>query len=169
MSSDFITSRQLENLHFAKYTISFGVWPRDHYKAFQWFPLACSVPTEVSPEVLVQITKGPLLCCVVFRRVQSFIHAFPTRRIPRLVSTTYYAKSYPYKAHGCTIFMGARAMNQSLDLGMIIITGFQSPPNIALNCQNPPNTVPNPSPQILFSTLVGSNNHNIDRDDTSIK
>jgi hypothetical protein len=31
---------------------SFGVRPRDHFKAFQWIPLACNVPTEVSPDVL---------------------------------------------------------------------------------------------------------------------
>jgi hypothetical protein len=31
---------------------SFGVRLGDYYKAFQWLPLACNVPTEVSPEVL---------------------------------------------------------------------------------------------------------------------
>jgi hypothetical protein len=46
------------------------------------FP-SCSVPTEVSPEVSVQITKGPLLCHVVLRRIHSLTHSFPTRRIPR--------------------------------------------------------------------------------------
>jgi hypothetical protein len=30
-----------------------------HYKVVQWFPLSCSVPAEVSPEVSVQITKAP--------------------------------------------------------------------------------------------------------------
>jgi hypothetical protein len=37
-----------------------------------------SVPDDVSPEVSVQITRGPLLCHVVLRRVHSFTHSFPT-------------------------------------------------------------------------------------------
>jgi hypothetical protein len=45
--------------------------------------LACSVPAEVSPEVSVQISKGPLLRRVVLRRVHSITHSFPIRRIPR--------------------------------------------------------------------------------------
>jgi hypothetical protein len=54
----------------------------------------------------------------------------------------------PIQAHGCTIFMGGHSMNRSLYLGMMSTTGFQSPPNTALNCQNPLNVVLNPSPQI---------------------
>jgi hypothetical protein len=54
-----------------------------HYKAFQWLNLVCSAPTKVSPKVSVQITKGPLLHHVVLRRVHSFTHSFPTRRICR--------------------------------------------------------------------------------------
>jgi hypothetical protein len=54
-----------------------------HYKVVQWFSLVCSVPAEVSPEVSVQITKGPCLRHVVLRRVHSLTHSFPTRRIPR--------------------------------------------------------------------------------------
>jgi hypothetical protein len=54
-----------------------------HYKVVQWFSLAYSVPTEVSPEVSVQVTKGPLLHHVVLRRVHSFTHSIPTRWIPR--------------------------------------------------------------------------------------
>jgi hypothetical protein len=45
--------------------------------------LVCSVPAEVSPEVSVQISKGPLLRHVVLRRVHSITHSFPIRRIPR--------------------------------------------------------------------------------------
>jgi hypothetical protein len=37
---------------------SFGVRPGDHFKVFQWFPLAYNVPTEVSSEVLAT-TKPP--------------------------------------------------------------------------------------------------------------
>jgi hypothetical protein len=37
---------------------SFGVRPGDYYKAFQWLPLACNIPIEVLPEVLVT-TESP--------------------------------------------------------------------------------------------------------------
>jgi hypothetical protein len=36
-------------------------------------------------------------------------------------------------------------------------------PDKALNCRCHTKIVPNPSPQVLFSTLIGSNNHIIDR------
>jgi hypothetical protein len=54
-----------------------------HYKAFQWLNLVCSAPAEVSPEVSVQTTKGPLLHHAVLKRVHSFTHSFPTRCIYR--------------------------------------------------------------------------------------
>jgi hypothetical protein len=54
-----------------------------HYKTFQWLNLVCSVTGEVSPEVSVQTTKGPLLRYAVLRRVHSFTHSFPTRQIHR--------------------------------------------------------------------------------------
>jgi hypothetical protein len=54
-----------------------------HYKAFQWLNLVYSAPAKVSPDVSVQTTKGPHLCHVVLRRVHSFTHSFPTRRILR--------------------------------------------------------------------------------------
>jgi hypothetical protein len=53
-----------------------------HYKAFQWLNLVCRAPAEVSLEVLVQTTKGPLLHHVVLRRAHS-THSFSTRRIHR--------------------------------------------------------------------------------------
>jgi hypothetical protein len=56
-----------------------------HYKVFQFLNLVCSAPTEVSPEVSVQMTKGPLLRRVVFRIVHSFTHSFPTRQILRVL------------------------------------------------------------------------------------
>jgi hypothetical protein len=81
-----------------------------HYKVVEWFALACSIPVEVSLEVSVQITKGPILHCVVLRTIHSFTHSFPTRWIPRvctqsaapvdtprLDSTTYYVRPYPYR------------------------------------------------------------------------
>jgi hypothetical protein len=54
-----------------------------HYKSFQWLNLVCRAPAEVSPEVSVQTTKGSILRRVVLRRVHSFTHLFPTRRIHR--------------------------------------------------------------------------------------
>jgi hypothetical protein len=39
-------------------------------------------------------------------------------------------------------------MNQYIDLGMMTTTSFWSPPDIALNYKNLPNTVTNTSPQI---------------------
>jgi hypothetical protein len=60
------------------YTLS-GCALGHHYKVVQWFPLVCSIPAEVSLDVLVQITKGPLLHRVVLRRVHSLTHSFPTR------------------------------------------------------------------------------------------
>jgi hypothetical protein len=54
--------------------------------SLQDFSMASSnltIPDEVSPEVSVQITKDPLLRRVVLRRVYSFTHSFPTRRIRR--------------------------------------------------------------------------------------
>jgi hypothetical protein len=35
-----------------------------HYKALEWLNIVCSAPTEVSPDVSVQTTKGP--SCVVW-------------------------------------------------------------------------------------------------------
>jgi hypothetical protein len=81
-----------------------------HCKVVQLFPLVYSVPAKVSPEVSIQITKGPLLHHVVLRRVHYSTHSFPTRWIlrastqsappvgtPRLDSTTDYARSYRYR------------------------------------------------------------------------
>jgi hypothetical protein len=83
-----------------------------HYKVVQWFSLVCSVcsvPTEVSPEVSVQITKGPLLRHVVLGRVHSLTPLIPNQTDPKRVqsirttdwyaklgSATYYTRPYPY-------------------------------------------------------------------------
>jgi hypothetical protein len=126
----------------------------------QWFSLVCSVPTKVSPKVLVQITKGP--SCTV--SVSGESTPLPTHSQPdgsqesplnlhhRLLRQTRFYhilhQAVPIWVHGCTVFMGGRSTNRSLDLGMMTTTGFQSPPDKAPNCQNPPNVVPNPSHQI---------------------
>jgi hypothetical protein len=97
-----------------------------HYKTFQWFALVCSVPTEVSWEVSVQITKGP--SCAMWLSGEST--PLPTRSQPdrsigsplyplhRLVRQTslYHILC---QAHGCTAFMGGHSRNRSLDLGMM--------------------------------------------------
>jgi hypothetical protein len=49
-------------------------------------------------------------------------------------------------------------MSWSIDLGMMSTTGFQSPLDKAPNCQNPPNAVPNPSPQIPILHTNRDNN-----------
>jgi hypothetical protein len=112
----------------------------NHYKAFQLFPLACNVPTEVSPPVwALQPSRSPLLCLMVSSHC-SFTHTFPrfshcsfTKHPsvqPSQLSRTagWYAKTslyhilrqaIPIEAHGCTVFMCGCSMNQPLDLGMI--------------------------------------------------
>jgi hypothetical protein len=80
-----------------------------HYKVFKCLPLVCSVPSEVSPEVLVQITKGP--SCAMWFVGEST--PLPTHSQPdgfvesplyplhdwyvKLASTTNYARMYPYR------------------------------------------------------------------------
>jgi hypothetical protein len=98
-----------------------------HYKAIQWLPLASSVPIELSPEVSVQITKGPFYRHVVLKRVYSFTHSFSTRQTPRdttqsslpigtpkLDSTTYYVRPYPYRCMVVLFSWVDYYMNQSL-------------------------------------------------------
>jgi hypothetical protein len=115
---------------------SFGAWPRDHYKAFQWFPLTCSIPTEVSPKVLVQITKGPT--CAVWFSSESILlptHSQPDgSQVPRSTLTVgWYAKTRFYHilrqavliyAHDCTVFMADLSMNWSLDFDMMTNHGL---------------------------------------------
>jgi hypothetical protein len=131
-----------------------------HYKVVQWFSLVCSIPTEVSPDVSVQITKGPLLRHVVLRRVHSLTHTFPTRQIPRestqsalpidmpnlvLPHTTLgrtHIGSWLYYFHGWSLH------EPVLRFGYDVYHRFSEFTGQAPNCQNPPNAVPNPSPQI---------------------
>jgi hypothetical protein len=114
-----------------------------HHKAFHWLHLVCSAPAEVSPEVSVQITKGP--SCIVWFSGEST--PLPTRSQPngsqeprsistigwyaKLASTTYYARPYPCRL---MVALFSCSTNQSLDLGMMTTIGFQSPPDKALNC-----------------------------------
>jgi hypothetical protein len=144
---------------FCQIYTSFGVWPRDHYKVVQLFSLVCSIPAEVSPEVSVQITKGPLLRRVVLRRVHSLTHSFPTRRILReptqsappidmpnsvLPYTTpcrTHIGSWLYCFHGWSLHEPVLRFGYNVYHRLLESTGQ------ALNCRNPPNAVPNPSPK----------------------
>jgi hypothetical protein len=92
--------------------------PGNHYKIVQWFHLACNVPTEVSPPVWASHpSRSPLLCLMGSAIAASptpshgsaitaspnipavCYHSFPAQPVgtPRLDSTTYYARPYPYR------------------------------------------------------------------------
>jgi hypothetical protein len=49
----------------------------NHYKAFQWFPLACNIPTEVSPPVWTSHPPRSPLLCLMGSSHRSFSHTFP--------------------------------------------------------------------------------------------
>jgi hypothetical protein len=83
--------------------------PGHHYKVVQWYPLACSLPTKVSLKVLAPIKppRAPLLRLMVLATTnphipnqtdpKSVAQSAPPVGTPRLVSTTYYARPYPYR------------------------------------------------------------------------
>jgi hypothetical protein len=131
MSSDFITRQRLEKSLFCHVYTSFGVWLRDHYKAFQWLPPTCNVPTEISSEVLAMTKLPRAPSCVLW----GLATTKPTHlQLDGLCSNTihttgWYVKTslyhivsqvIPIYANGCTVFMCGRSINRSLDLGMII-------------------------------------------------
>jgi hypothetical protein len=103
-----------------------------HYKVFQWLNL-------------VQITKGPLLHHVVLRRVHTFTHSFPTRRICR--ESTLSAPLIGMPNYPLPHTIPGRTHVGSW-LHYFHTTAFQRPPDKAPNYWSPPNTVPNLSPQI---------------------
>jgi hypothetical protein len=131
-----------------------------HYKVVQWFSPVCRIPAEVSPEVSVQITKGPLLCHVVLRRVHSLSHSFPTKRIPR--ESTHSAPPIgtpnlvlPHTTPGRThigswlyYFHGWSLHEPVLRFGYDVYHRLSESTRQAPNCRSPQNTVPNSSPQI---------------------
>jgi hypothetical protein len=115
---------------------------------------------EVSLEALVQTTKGPLFHHVVLSRVHSFNHLFPTRGICR--ESTLSApligmpnKHLPHTTPGHTLigswlhyFHGQPLHKQLLRFGYVDYHRLSESTGQSLNCQNQPNIVPNPSPQI---------------------
>jgi hypothetical protein len=56
-----------------------------HYKVVQWFSLVCSVPAKVSPEVSVQITKGPPLAPCGSQESQIPYSLIPSQTDPKRV------------------------------------------------------------------------------------
>jgi hypothetical protein len=76
-----------------------------------WVPVITVLATPSHGFAIVGSANVPTVCH----------YSFPAQLVgtPRLDSTTYYAKPYPYEAHGCTIFTRGRSINRSLDLGMI--------------------------------------------------
>jgi hypothetical protein len=96
----------------------------------------------------------------------------PLYPLHRLVhQTSFYhvlCQVIPIKAHGCTVIIGGRSMNQSLDLGMMTTTGFWSLPDKASNYRNPSNTVPSRHPKSLFS-LTGKQGTSIPGDNMDEK
>jgi hypothetical protein len=150
----------------------------NHYKTVQWFYLACNIPTDVSPPVWASYPPRSPLLCLMGSSHHSCTHTTPRFNhrsftdisvvLPSQLpcTTGWYAKTrlyhklcqaVPILAHGCTIFIGGRSMNRFLDLGMI--TNHKLPASHrtkALNHQHRTDKFPIPSPQILFSMLVGS-------------
>jgi hypothetical protein len=104
----------------AKYIhTSFGVRLGDHYKTFQWLPLTCNVPIEVSLEVL-PTTKPPRAPSCAIRVLA--ITASPTHlqldglSYNSILATDWYAKTSLY-----------HILSQAVpiqDLGMITIQGL---------------------------------------------
>jgi hypothetical protein len=140
-------------------------------RLFNGFPLFAVYPLRFHRRCQSRSPRTPS-CAVWFsgESTPSPTHSQPDRsqEIPlnphrRLVHQTRFYhilhQAVPIYVHGCTIFMGGHSMNRSLDLGMMSTTGFRSPPDIALNCWNPPNAVPTRHPKSLFFTLTKKNNN----------
>jgi hypothetical protein len=118
MSSDFVTRRRLENLHFAKYTLPlvYGeelstrlfngfIWlvtyplrfhrQREHRthpevpSCALWVPAIAALPTPSHGSAIAASPNIPTVC----------YRSFPAQPVgtPRLDSSTYYARPYPYR------------------------------------------------------------------------
>jgi hypothetical protein len=187
MSSDFITCFQATNISIFAMQVKhihtfFGVRPEDHYKAFHWFLLAYNVPTKVSlPVWASHPPRSPLLCLMGSAVTASstpshgsaiaaspnipvvWHRSFPAQLIgtPRLVSTAYYVRSYPYRLSWLYCFHVSSLHEPVLRFKY---DNKPYPSSITLdkvvNHRHHTDQVPIMSPQIIFSTLIGSNNHN---------
>jgi hypothetical protein len=118
--------------------------------------------------VSVQIPKGPLLRCMVLRRVHSLTHSFPSRQIPREstqsappINTPNYVLPHTTPGHthiGSWLycFHGWLLHEPVLRFGYDGYHRLLGSTGQASNCRNTPNAVPNPSPQILISRIIST-------------
>jgi hypothetical protein len=69
VSTTVMTVYTMQMLYtFCHVYISYGVWPRDNYKAFQWLLLACACALRFHYQCKLQLsTRSPLLCLLVLR------------------------------------------------------------------------------------------------------
>jgi hypothetical protein len=95
MSSDFITRRRLENLHFAKYTLSLVLVTTKSLRApsYALWVLATTKPTHLQPDGLCSNT----ICTTSWYTKTSLYHIL--------------SHVVPIWAHGCTIFIVDRFIN----------------------------------------------------------
>jgi hypothetical protein len=77
---------------------AFGMRPGDHYRAFQWLPLACNVPTEVSLEVLATTKPRRAPSCALWVLATTKpTHLQPDGLSSNTIHTAgWYAKTSPY-------------------------------------------------------------------------
>jgi hypothetical protein len=84
--------------------------------------------------------------------------------MPRLASTTYYTRPYPYRLSWVYYFHAWSLHEPVLRFGYDNKLHASSiTPDKVLNCRHNTETVPILSPQILFSTLIATITINIDR------
>jgi hypothetical protein len=117
-----------------------------------------SLDHQGPPLALCGSQMSPLLYPLISNQVDpKRIHSiYTTDWYTKLGSTAYYTRAYPYRLT-VVLFPWVVAPWTGLEIwAWRLTTGSWSPLDKALNCQSPPNTVPNPSPQILFSILIGS-------------
>jgi hypothetical protein len=131
MSSDFIICRWLESLHYSKCTLPLVYGQEITTRLFNGLIQFVAHPLRFHQRCQSRTNKGPTLRRVVLKRVHSFTHSFqvggsvesPLHPLHQLVCQTslYHIlhQAVPMYTHGCTVLMGGRSMNRSLDLGMM--------------------------------------------------
>jgi hypothetical protein len=109
-----------------------------------WVPAIAALPTPSHGSAIAALPNIPAVCH----------RSFPAMPVgtPRLDSTIYYVRLYPYRLMVVLFSMGGRSMNRSLDLGMITSHRLPASHRQSLEPSASHQQVPFPSPQILFST-----------------
>jgi hypothetical protein len=118
---------------------SIGVWPRNHCKAFQWLPLACNVPTKVSPEVLATTKpqRAPSCALWVLGTTKPTLLQ-PDRLSSKTIRTTgWYAKTSLYHQLECSRYCSSEAgaredKANSKEDEMVLVVLASWPPTWAL-------------------------------------